>query len=157
MTIVEACTGAGFRARQAADLLGAEHASGASALASSHERVVTIWDVPVLEPGWPHQLERRARLTGPVIALLGFADRATVTEAKARGAMACLELPYDIDDLIDAIDRVVQSRSLDSWPVPARIEPPHVLPVRSRRPGAPPKQAAGAPPWSELDREPTIS
>ncbi len=154
--LVDTCTAAGFRTRLVPDLLWSDHA-GRPGHPAGNERVVTIWDVPVLEPGWPEQVERRARLTGPVITLFGFADRAIVTEAKARGAAACLDLPYDGDDLIDVIDRVVQARALDPWPVPARIEPPHVLPIRSRRPGAAPGKPAGAPPWSELDREPTIS
>jgi hypothetical protein len=154
--LVDTCTAAGWRARLVADLLWADH-SGRSGHPAASERVVTIWDVPVLEQGWPEQVERRARLTGPVITLFGFASRAVVTEAKARGAAACLDLPCDGDDLVDVIDRVVQDRALDSWPVPARIEPPHVIPLRSRRPGAPPSKPAGAPPWSELDRESTIS
>ena len=37
----------------------------------------------MLEAGWPELIEHRSRL-GPVIALLGFADRATVGLARAR-------------------------------------------------------------------------
>jgi hypothetical protein len=154
--VVDTCTAAGFRARLVPDLLWSDH-SGRPGHAAGNERVVTIWDVPVLEQGWPEQVERRVRLTGPVITLFGFADRAVVAEAKARGASACLDVLYDGDDLIDVIDRVVHARALDSWPVPARIEAPHVLPLRSRRPGAPPSKPVGAAPFSELDREPTIS
>ena len=64
--------------------------------------------MPLLEPDWSQRLERRSRATGPVIALFGFADRETVTLAKACGAIACLELPYDVDDLIDVIDRAAE-------------------------------------------------
>ena len=98
---------------------------GRPAAPSSSERVLTIWDVPVLEPGWPEQLERRARLTGPLIALFGFADRASVGLARARGAEACLELPFEIDDVLFLIDRAVKTRPPESWPMPARFEPPH--------------------------------
>ena len=43
-----------------------------------------------------------------MIALFGFADRETVTLAKAAGPIACLELPYHVDDLIDVIDRAAR-------------------------------------------------
>ena len=43
--------------------------------ATPGERVLTIWEVPVLESGWARRLESRAHRTGPVIALAGFADR----------------------------------------------------------------------------------
>ncbi len=36
----------------------------------------SVWDVPVLEPDWPARLATLAK-SGPVVALLGFADRAT--------------------------------------------------------------------------------
>ena len=111
---VEACERAGYRTRRIDDLLIEPNSLGRPAQSAGSERVLTIWDVPVLEPGWPDQLERRARLTGPVIALLGFADRASVTLARARGAAACLELPFDLDDLLYLIDRAVETRPLDS-------------------------------------------
>jgi hypothetical protein len=97
------------------------------------ERVLTIWEVPVLEPEWAERLERRSRATGPVIALFSFADRMIVAGAKACGAIACLELPCNLDDLLDVIDRTTRSMPLESWPAPARLEPPHVLPPRPRR------------------------
>ncbi len=73
----------------------------------------SIWDVPVLEPGWGADLARRSA-TAPVVALLGFADRATVAQARERGASACLELPWELPDLLRALDRA--------------IRPPHAVP-----------------------------
>jgi hypothetical protein len=154
--VCEACAGAGYRAQQVGDLLGADHSGAQLAQPASSERVLTIWDVPVLEPGWPEQLERRARLTGPVIALLGFADRASVSLARSRGAQACLELPFDLDDLLFLIDRVVETRPIESWPAPARFEPPHQLPPRPRRRAARSEAPSAGPPWSDHDHQPTI-
>ncbi len=79
------------------------------------------WDVPVLEPDWPRALARRSR-TGPVVALLGFADRATVAEARAHGASACLESPCDLADLAFVLDRLV----------PSRVDPAHDVPPGPR-------------------------
>ena len=36
------------------------------------------------------------------------------------GAIACLELPYDVDDLIDILDRVAGTLSPEPWPIPVR-------------------------------------
>ncbi len=76
-----------------------------------------VWDVPVLEPDWTQALANRGR-ADPVVALIGFADRGLVAEARARGASACLELPLDLSDLIAVLDRLT---------VP-RIEPGHDCP-----------------------------
>jgi CheY-like chemotaxis protein len=90
---------------------------------------LTVWDVPVLESRWTEQLERRSR-SGPVVALLGFADRATVSAARQAGASACLDLPCAIDDLIHVLDRLVKET-----PIPARgesklrVQPPHAMPL----------------------------
>jgi hypothetical protein len=78
-----------------------------------------VWDVPVLERDWGRDLARRSRL-GPVIALLGFADRALVTEARSHGASACLELPCDLADLTFVLDRIALA--------PFRAEPAHEIP-----------------------------
>jgi hypothetical protein len=84
--------------------------------------------VPVLEAGWPELIEHRSRL-GPVIALLGFADRATVSLATARGAAACLELPFNVLDLIDVLDRVSRPMLIGGEPSGhARLESPHAVP-----------------------------
>ena len=71
--------------------------------------VVSIWDVPVLEADWPDRLAKLAR-TGPVVALLGFADRASVALAREHGASACLDLPCDVGDLLAVLDRVAATR-----------------------------------------------
>ncbi len=106
--------------------------------------------MPVLETQWCERLKHYSQSTGPVIALLGFADRTIVAEAKAHGAVACIELPYDVDDLIDVIDRTARNVPPASWPLPARVERPHFLPPRPRR-RRQPREApapAPAPPWS---------
>jgi CheY-like chemotaxis protein len=118
--LAEAAQAAGFPATQATDWFDAP-ASGAA-----------IWDVPLLEPDWPHELEHRTR-HGPVVVLLGFADRALVTEARARGASSCLELPVDLADLADALNRLPSFRAEpahDLPPPPAgrkRTTPPRVV------------------------------
>ena len=130
MVVGEACAAAGFRVEQVGDVIMRENARPQSRTASPRERVLTIWDVPVLEPGWCERLQRYAQATGPVIALFGFADRTTVAQARANGAAACLELPYNVDDLLYAIDRTARSVPPASWPLPARVELPHLLPPR---------------------------
>jgi hypothetical protein len=95
---------------------------------SSRLRVLTVWDVPVLEPDWP-QLLRQQSSFGPVIALLGFADRETVARAKAAGAAACLDLPCDLDDLVHVALRVSTAVRSEGPAVGlGRIEPAHAIP-----------------------------
>jgi hypothetical protein len=134
--LVDACAQAGYTARAIDDqeIGGKLHPQPKDRRAPAGERVLTIWEVPVLEDGWPQRLEWRAHGYGPVIAVAGFADRAVVGRAREAGAVACLELPYDVDDLIDAVDRVADRTSADSWPIPARVEAPHVLPPPRRNP-----------------------
>ncbi len=123
--LVDACVQSGYSARQVGEheIGGHPHPRPRDRTDSGGQRVLTIWEVPVLEPGWPQRLEWRAHRTGPVIGLAGFADRAIVARAKGAGAVACLELPCDLDDLVDAVDRAVSSTPADEWPIPARIEP----------------------------------
>ena len=71
--------------------------------------MLTIWEIPVLEPGWASAWNGARFGPDRSIALAGFADRAVVARARAGGAVACLELPCDLDDLIDAVDRAVRS------------------------------------------------
>ena len=129
---------AGVRAGYAARTVDDQEIGGGPSLhdrdprRSAGERVLTIWEVPVLESGWTRRLEWRAHQTGPVIALAGFADRAVVTRAREAGAVACLELPCDLDDLIDVVDRVVGATPPDCWPIPARAERRTVLPPPRR-------------------------
>lgn len=90
---------------------------------------LAVWDVPVLEVDWLREMERQARLRG-VVALLGFADRRMVDEALAAGARACLDLPADLADLFQVLDRLAFQ---------VRAEPGHDLPpapVVRRRPAA---------------------
>jgi hypothetical protein len=149
--LVEACTAGGCRAITVDDLDSSGGAASADVPSLKNEPVLTIWDVPVLEPDWAERLERRSRSSGPVIALVGFADRATVTLAKARGAIACLELPYNVDDLLDVVDRATRSLPPEKWPVPGRAESPHRLPPRPRRRSVA-RQTPTATPWSDRDR-----
>jgi hypothetical protein len=86
--------------------------------------LVRIWDVPVLEPQWPGQLSELNR-AGPVIALLGFADRAAVKLARDHGAAATLDVPFSLDDLFHVLDRIV--RSLNA-PGAIRVERGHRVP-----------------------------
>jgi hypothetical protein len=104
-TLVEACELAGFPATPARDW----------SEAPAHR--LALWDVPVLERGWADEMARRSQL-GPVVALIGFPDRALVAEARERGASACLELPCDLADLVAVLDRLT----------PLRAEPPHAFP-----------------------------
>ncbi len=112
-TLLEICLGAGFGALDSSDEAFTPHSlhscrARVGAVLSGNDwpyPVVTLWDVPVLDASWPELIEHRSRL-GPVIALLGFADRATVGLARARGAAACLDLPFNAVDLIDVLDRV---------------------------------------------------
>jgi hypothetical protein len=155
--LVEACRAAGYRAEAIDDRQMGESPRSRTAAGSANHRVVTIWEVPVLEPGWADRLELRARQTGPVIALAGFADRAILASARASGAAACLDLPSNLDDLLDVIERTVRSTPADAWPVPARLEPPHPLPPprhrAARRANHPP--AALWPDRGPLPRIPT--
>jgi hypothetical protein len=158
VALAEACIGAGYRASQVGDVVMREIARRAARLASSGERVLTIWDAPVLEPLWCERLKQYSAMTGPVIALIGFADRTSVALAKTSGAMACLELPYDVEDLLHVIDRTARSLLSGSWPMPARVEPPHRLPPRprrrDRRRDAPTPEPMSQ--WPDHDRLPTI-
>lgn len=68
---------------------------------------VGVWDVPVLEPGWARRLAEEATRRR-VVALIGFADRRTVGQARAAGASACLDLPCDPADLAFVLRRVAR-------------------------------------------------
>ena len=70
---------------------------------------------------------------GPVVALMGFADRKAVALARSKGAFACLELPLNLDDLIDVIDRFSRIAATESRPRPAGSNPP----ISSPRASAP--------------------
>jgi hypothetical protein len=113
--LAEGCEAAGYPSAQARELSEAP-ATGPA-----------VWDVPVLEPGWAEAIGRRAKI-GPVVALLGFADRSLVSEAQGHGAAACLELPVDLADLIDVLDRLTTRPR----PEPAHGVPPRPASARTR-------------------------
>ncbi len=154
--LVEACAAAGYRAVGVDDLEIARAAGPKTSAATVAERTLTIWDVSLLEPDWSQRLKRRSCANGPVIAIFGFADRETVTLAKACGAIACLELPYDVDDLIDVIDRAARNLSPERWPIPVRVERPHRLPPPPRRRKDRQERPAASTPWSDRDELPRV-
>jgi hypothetical protein len=87
---------------------------------------IVVWDVPVLEDSWPETLAIQAR-GKRMICLLGFADRQSVTLAKAHGASACLEVPLDPADLGFVLDRLAISMRGPSLPSP-HADPAHTVP-----------------------------
>lgn len=99
-------------------------ASGANATPGP---TVTVIDVPLLEPGWESRIERASRW-GPVIALFGFPDRATVESARRYGAWACLELPFERDDLSYALRRCLRDAQSGKRATLVGFEPGHRLP-----------------------------
>ncbi|MDB5349515.1 MAG: hypothetical protein JWN86_762 [Planctomycetota bacterium] len=79
---------------------------------------LAIWDVPVLEDDWDRVLrDKSARRE--VVAILGFADRATVARARAAGATACLDNTCEPADLAFVLDRIATRLAMD---------PPHPVP-----------------------------
>jgi hypothetical protein len=120
-TLADACAAAGYPTRVAIDW--SEAGDGG----------LNVWDVPLLEPGWTETLAEHA-VSGPVLALLGFADRRSVADARAHGASACLELPCDLDDLIVVLDRLASLRAQPGHEVPP---PPAALRRQSRAVAAP--------------------
>jgi hypothetical protein len=104
--LVDVCRGVGYRAEAAEDR------------EDLAPRGIVVWDVPMLDPGWPERMARRSR-SASVVALLGFADREAVTTARQAGASACLEWPCDLDDVAYVLDRI------SSLP---RAEPGHSTP-----------------------------
>jgi hypothetical protein len=161
----ETCESAGFRSwSNERQLCGkSPGVDGAAALSVPD---LMVWDVPVLQPNWSVQLAEYSRIC-PVVALLGFADRTVVSEAWVSRASACLEVPYDRDDLIDVLDRVaisVVSRSMARSAGQPRVESAHRVPpspvwkvsrgrTRIRERGPSPVVF----PWSEIDALPRMS
>lgn len=104
---------------------------------------LALWEVPVLEPDWPCLLRAESKHR-PVVALLGFADRDLVTQAREAGAFACLDQPCDPADLVWLLQRI---HALHGRLANKRIEPGHGVPPRpkARRrpltPGGPAREA----------------
>lgn len=61
-----------------------------------------IWDVPLLNSRWETELLNQTKRR-PVITLMGMATRDLTEQARAAGAIGCLDLPFESDDLIDMI------------------------------------------------------
>jgi hypothetical protein len=128
--LIDACSTFGFEAEECPDLSVETGERRELARSPNIPPRVTLWDVPVLENGW-HQAMERLSLSGPIIALLGFADRATVALARANGAAACLGIPFDLDDLgfvLDRIDKELGNDQSLADQESVRPELPHMLP-----------------------------
>ena len=82
--VAEACAAAGYRVEQIEDQAVGARLPIRNESQAATEQVLTVWDVPVLE-AWSERLERHALHVGPVIALLGFADRRAVSRQVQRG------------------------------------------------------------------------
>lgn len=148
--LAEVCTRAGYPTRIIDD-----RRIGGDLPATAPDRVLTLWDLPVLESGWPRRLQARTLQTGPTIALAGFADRETVALAREAGAFACLELPCELEDLVDAIDRAVLQTPLSDWPTATRADSAHRLPTPRRKPARRPELAVVSR-WSDAEPTPTM-
>jgi len=125
--IVEACEEAGFAAR------------GFASWDEATPSRIAVWDVPVVEPDWADSLREPARKRS-VLALIGFADRHSVTLARQAGAAACLDSPFDLEDLAFVLERLAATT--------APIDGPHVVP--------PPRMGLRIvrPPVAEVPRKP---
>jgi hypothetical protein len=157
----EICLAAGFKVSSGREFT-AQWQGRAAVADRAASPMLTLWDIPVLEPDWPRLLEERTKL-GPVVALLEFADRATVGQARASGAAGCLDLPLDVNDLVHVIERVNwKLRSDSSTKFAGRIEPAHAVPPgpvsRAKRGRAAIRQRETRPPlWSADEAASTIN
>ena len=107
--LVEGCASAGYPAR------------GSATWEEAAPSRLAVWEAPVLEPGWARGLEASAGRS--VLAMIGFADRGLVAEARRAGAAACLEWPCDLADL-----EFVLTRLAELAPIAAENPPPHPVP-----------------------------
>ncbi len=157
----EICLAEGFKVSSGREFTAQWQGRAAGADRAANQ-MLTLWDIPVLVADWPRLLEERTKL-GPVVALLGFADRATVGQARASGAAGCLDLPLDVNDLVHVIERVNRKlRSDSSTKFEGRIEPAHAVPPgpvsRAKRGRAAIRQQETRPPlWSEDEAASTIN
>ena len=157
----EICLAEGFKVSSGREFTAQWQGRAAGADRAANQ-MLTLWDIPVLVADWPRLLEERTKL-GPVVALLGFADRATVGQARASGAAGCLDLPLDVNDLVHVIERVNRKlRSDSSTKFEGRIEPAHAVPPgpvsRAKRGRAAIRQRETRPPlWSEDEAASTIN
>jgi CheY-like chemotaxis protein len=157
----EICLAEGFKVSSGREFT-AQWQGRAAGADRAAKQMLTLWDIPVLVADWPRLLEERTKL-GPVVALLGFADRATVGQARASGAAGCLDLPLDVNDLVHVIERVNRKlRSDSSTRFEGRIEPAHAVPPgpvsRAKRGRAAIRQRETRPPlWPEDEAASTIN
>ncbi len=93
--LCDLCHRAGFRARPARDWSDARGGS------------LALWDIPVLEPSWAETLRVESRRRR-IIGLAGFCDRELVASVTGSGGAACLDLPFQADDLAWVLQRVAQ-------------------------------------------------
>lgn len=105
--LVEACEESGFAAR------------GFATWDEATPSRLAVWDVPVVEPDWVETL-REAAQRRSVLALIGFADRRSVMLAREAGASACLDSPFDLEDLAFVLDRMAVA--------PSPVDGPHSVP-----------------------------
>jgi hypothetical protein len=115
-TLVDACDAAGYPVTPSADWPAEDTGS------------LAVWDVPVLEDEWPSLLAKQAR-SRRVVALLGIADRVTVSLARAHGAAACLDLPCDPADLVFVLDRLAAQATDSAVSREVVGEPAHSVPL----------------------------
>ena len=74
---------------------------------------LVIWDIPVLSGRWPAELQAQSRRRR-VLALLAMGHRDSIAQARAAGAVACLDLPFETEDLADLLmQHVPQSNSIN--------------------------------------------
>ncbi|MBI1322251.1 hypothetical protein GC170_03555 [bacterium] len=83
-----------------------------------------IWDVPLLSDRWEVRLRDQSRLR-PILTLLGLADRTIVERARSAGAVACLDLPFEFEDLRNSLSRhaVMTSRPATTHGSESQIRP----------------------------------
>ena len=100
-----ACDGHALRELLAEVLETAGYRVGRARTLETVDAPWVVWDVPCLEPDWTDRLAAVAQRRG-VVALIALADRELVGNARRHGAIACLDLPCDPDDLVYVMDRL---------------------------------------------------
>lgn len=95
-----------------------------------HSGSLMIWDVPLLSDRWTNQLQSQARRR-PVLALMAMAQRHTTARARAAGAVACLDLPFETEDLRDLLVRHVPAPEFTHRPPSTQPQPAASVRMRS--------------------------
>lgn len=86
-----------------------------------HSGSLVVWDVPMLSSRWLAELQAQSRRR-PVLALLAMSHRDTTAQARAAGAVACLDLPFETEDLADLLARHVP-KDISQKKLPAAQQP----------------------------------